>query len=89
MSRENLQTKRFLVQFYLNALQSGKTIQYVFILGYSRNYKMLCDRKNLADGRGGPLAAGGPMPWHKWHYGRSGPAKVSRILLQEIWQPYL
>jgi len=38
--------------------KSGKTIQYVFILGYSRNYKTLCDRKNLADVRGGPLTTG-------------------------------
>jgi len=29
----------------------------------------LCDMKNLADGRGGPLTTGGPLPWHKWHYG--------------------
>jgi len=46
----------------------GKTIQYVFILGYSRNYKMLCDRKSLAGGRGGPVTMGGSMAWYKWHY---------------------
>ena len=45
--------------FSLKLVQSGKTIQYVFILGYSRNYKMLCDRKNLAGGRGGGGADNG------------------------------
>ena len=38
---------------FLKLVQSVKTIQYVFILRYSRNYKTLCDRKNLAGGRGG------------------------------------
>jgi len=46
---------------FLKLVQSGKTIQYVFIHGYSRNYITLCDRKNLADGRGGPLTTGGPI----------------------------
>jgi len=40
-------------------VQYGKTVQYVFLLGYSRNYKTLCGRKNLAGGRGGP-DNGGP-----------------------------
>jgi len=43
---------------FLKLVQSGKTIQYVFILGYFRNYKTLCDRKNLSGGRGGPLTTG-------------------------------
>jgi len=42
----------------LKLVQFGKTIQYVFILEYSRNYKTLCDRKKLADGRGGPWQRG-------------------------------
>jgi len=45
-------------------VQSGKTIQYVFVLEYFRNYKTLCDRKNLAGGRGGPLTTGGGALCH-------------------------
>jgi len=45
---------------FLKLVQSGKTIQYVFILGYSRNYETLCDKKNLAGGRRGPPENGGP-----------------------------
>ena len=29
-------------------------MQYVFILGYFRNYKTLCDKKNLAGAAGAP-----------------------------------
>ena len=46
--------------WFLKLVQSGKTIQYVFILGYFRNYKTLCDMKNLRGGRGGPPGNGGP-----------------------------
>ena len=43
---------------FIKLVQSGKTIIYVFILGYFRNYKTLCERKNLAGGRGGGLTTG-------------------------------